>query len=211
MPTPGEELSSLDFASMIGGPLVAVVQAQAQSAISTVNFIKEVGFEQPVDAGNQMPNAQITGKPIYVKFRYQKDVPALPATGDSGTTTPATKQTYELEVPILTMLPIPYLRVEETTIAFNAKINSVEYARTDSSVAVDAALEARAGWGWGSARLKVSASYKSSTTTGNSVERTYSLAVNVKAVQDELPGGMEKLLSILENSITSSAVVPATT
>jgi hypothetical protein len=211
MPTHGQELSSIDFSSMIGGPLVAVVQAQAQSALATVNFIKQVGFEQPAGTAEQPPDAQITGKPIYVKFRYQKDVPALPAAGDGGTTTPApTKQTYELEVPILTMLPIPYLRVEETTIAFNAKINSVEYARTDSSVAVDAALEARAGWGWGSARLKVSASYKSSTTTGNSVERTYSLAVNVKAVQDELPGGMEKLLSILENSITTSAV-PATT
>ena len=212
MPTPGEELSSLDFSSMIGGPLVAVVRAQAQSAIATVDFIKQVGFEQPTAAGQLAPGDQKTGNPIYVKFRFQKEVPQLPAAGGTGgTTTPATtvRQTHELEVPILTMLPIPYLRVEETTIAFNAKINSVEYTKTDSSVAIDGSLEARAGWGWGSAKLKVSAAYKSATTSGNSVERTYSLAVNVKAVQDELPGGMERLLSILENSITSTAV-PAT-
>lgn len=205
MPNPGAELSSIDFASMIGGPLIAVVQAQAQSAIATVDFVKQFGFEQPANSGDLLPSEQTTGKPIYVKFRFQKDVPQLP--GPDGTTPPPMKALHELEVPMLTMLPIPYLRIEETTIDFNAKINSVEYARTDSSVAVDASLEARAGWGWGSARLKVAAAYKSATTTGNSVERTYSLAVKVTARQDQdPPAGMGKLLSILENSITSTAV-----
>lgn len=33
MPTPGQELASIDFASMLGGPLVAAVNAQAQAAI----------------------------------------------------------------------------------------------------------------------------------------------------------------------------------
>jgi hypothetical protein len=35
-----KSLSSIDFESMIGGPLVAVINAQAQAAMSTVNFIK---------------------------------------------------------------------------------------------------------------------------------------------------------------------------
>lgn len=216
MPTPGQELSSLDFSSMIGGPLTAVVQAQAQAAMTTVNFIKQVGFEQPQGLGDDgaPPTQQISGNPIYVKFRYQKEVPQLPAAGGDGTSTSTavtTKQTHEIEVPLLTMLPIPYLRIAETTIAFNAKINAFEYAKTDSSVAINGSLEARAGWAWGSARLKVSASYRSSSSSGNQVERTYSLAVNVKAVQeDTMPGGTERLLSILENSITSSQV-PATT
>jgi hypothetical protein len=47
MPTPGQELASIDFESMIGGPLVAVINAQAQAALSTINFIKEVGFKKP--------------------------------------------------------------------------------------------------------------------------------------------------------------------
>ena len=217
MPTPGEELSSLDFSSMIGGPLTAVVQAQAQAAMTTVNFIKQVGFEPPagVGADGAPPTQQISGNPIYVKFRYQKEVPQLPAAGgNDGTSTSTavtTKQTHEIEVPLLTMLPIPYLRIAETTIAFNAKINAFEYVKTDSSVAINGALEARAGWAWGSARLKVSASYRSSSSSGNQVERTYSLAVNVKAVQeDTMPGGTERLLSILENSITSSQVSAST-
>ena len=42
----GKELASLDFKNLIGGPLSAVVEAQAMAAESTVNFIKNMGFDQ---------------------------------------------------------------------------------------------------------------------------------------------------------------------
>ena len=94
-------------------------------------------------------------------------------------------------------------RIDETTIDFNAKINSVEYRKTNTRLKVDASLEAKAGWLWGSAKLKVSTSFQRTTQQGNSVNRTYSLAIHVRAVQDEMPAGMEKMLSILEGAITS--------
>jgi hypothetical protein len=40
---PGQELSSIDFSAVIGGPLTAVVDAQAKAALSTIDFIKSVG------------------------------------------------------------------------------------------------------------------------------------------------------------------------
>ena len=43
---PARELSSINFEAMLGGPLMAVVNAQAQAAMSSVNFIKAVGFTQ---------------------------------------------------------------------------------------------------------------------------------------------------------------------
>lgn len=74
MPTPGQEISSLDFAAMIGGPLVAMVNAQKQAALTTVNFINEVGFQaDPSD-----PDAR---KPVYVSFAYQKEVAPYVAPG----------------------------------------------------------------------------------------------------------------------------------
>ena len=209
MVNPGQELSSIDFESMIGGPLIAVVNAQAQAALSTVNFIKSVGFK----AGeSDDPEASDTGDPIYVTFKYPKEIspyqPAVPASGDTPATpaVPAQIQQMKLEVPILTMLPIPFIRIEETTIDFNAKITSMEYRKVDTNLKVDASLEAKAGWFFGSAKLKVSTSYQRSTTEGSSVNRTYSLAIHVKAVQDEMPGGMEKILSILEESMRGQPV-----
>jgi uncharacterized protein DUF2589 len=279
MPNPGQELASINFEAMLGGPLVAVVNAQAQAAVSSVNFIKEVGFKKVANAGDQTPQTAEVGDPIYVTFKYPKEVapyqppvpssftvtvtnggtgytaaPTVAITGGGGTGATATAtidgagavsgiqitnpgtgytaaptvaltggagtgatvsvafnasrpaqaaqfQEMKLEVPILTMLPIPYIRIENTSVDFNAKINSVEYSKTDTNFKIDGELEAKAGWLWGSARLKVSTSYQRSTQQGMNVERTYSMAVHIQAVQDEMPAGMERILGILEDAI----------
>jgi len=183
----GDELSSIDFKSMIGGPLDAVVRAQAQSAQTSVDFIKSVGFDED------------SGEPTMVTFSYMKAIEIKDADGNITGVEP-TK--FDLTVPILTMLPIPFIRVEETTISFNAKINSVQESTTSSSTALNTTLSAKAGWGPVSVKLSASFSRKSAKSASSKIERTYSLSVNVKAVQDELPAGTEKLLGILESSIT---------
>jgi len=218
MPSPGQELSSIDFESMIGGPLVAVINAQAQAAMSTVNFIKEVGFKKP-SAEQEAGGDTSTEEPIYVSFKYPKELsPYVPAVPGNPSATPpilpspaqpAVYETQELKVPILTILPIPFIRIDLVTIDFNAKINSVEYRKTNTDLKVDSSLEAKAGWLWGSAKLKVSTSFQRTTQQGNSVNRTYSLAIHVKAVQDEMPAGMEKMLGILEGAIASKPAAPA--
>ena len=229
MVDPGKELSSIDFESMIGGPLIAVVNAQAQAALSTVSFIKAVGFKA---GDSEDPEATNTGEPIYVTFKYPKELapyqPAVAAKDAVGTlgepgyepavaASPAVAaqiQTMELTVPILTMLPIPYIRMEETTIDFNAKINTMEYKKIDSTFKINASYEKKASIFVASAKLKVSTSYQRNSQQGNKVTRTFSLAVHVKAVQDEMPGGMEKILGILEGAILaqpSSAPAPVVT
>jgi hypothetical protein len=186
----GQELSSIDFQSMIGGPLNAVVRAQAQSAQTSVDFIKSVGFNAP-DAKED------PGKPTMVTFEYDKFTEEK---DKDGNITPKVTP-MKLTVPILTMLPIPFIRVEETTIDFNAKINSVVESTTTSSSELNTSLGVKAGWGPVSAELKCSYSNKKSTSATDKTERTYSLVIHVQAVQDELPAGMEKLLGVLENNI----------
>ncbi len=285
MALPGRELSSINFESMLGGPLMAVVNAQAKAAMSSVNFIKAVGFKPGAGTDAEKPE---TGDPIYVAFKYPKEVapfqpatlgtvtgftiavggtgytsaPTVTITGGGGTgatatavitggsvsainvtnggtgynatpnvsisggagsgatatasfdapkaAVPAQIQTMMLEVPILTMLPIPFIRIEETTIDFNAKINSVEETKTDETLKVDASLDAKVKYpplfAVASVNLKVSTSYQKNTQSGAKVDRTYSMAVHIRAVQDEMPAGMEKILGILEDSIKSQPV-----
>ena len=118
----------------------------------------------------------------------------------------AVYQDMKISVPILTMLPIPFIKVDLMTLDFNAKISSVETASESSDLAISGNLEVQQRWPSGRAKLNVSCSYKKSTATGSSVERTYSMAVHVAASQDEMPAGMEKLLAILEGAMLS---VPA--
>ena len=272
---PGQELASIDFESMIGGPLISVVNAQAQASMSSVDFIQKVGFTEDKE-------------PIYVSFKYPKQVapyqegntdqivsitvsgggsgytsaPTVAFSGGGGTGVAATAflngagevdrveidtagsgytsapsvafsggdgvgaaassalgtqvakaaqfQEMKIEVPILTMLPIPFIRIDETTIDFNAKINSVESRNVETEFGIKGDLTVKQRWPGGSAKLSVSASYKRKSQQGFNIEKTYSMAVHVRAVQDEMPAGMEKLLGILENVIVSTpTAIPA--
>lgn len=129
----------------------------------------------------------------------------------------------KLEVPLLTMVPIPYIRVEETTINFNAKINSVEKINStqdiDASFSLDYENEKEYSGttktkkrrkktttnfsGKSKTKFNVSASYKRKDSRGTEIDKTYTMGISVKAVQDEIPAGMEKVLGILENAIIS--------
>ncbi len=225
MANPGTELASLDFGNLIGGPLTAVITAQAMAAQSTVEFIKSVGFYQEGQVDKE--GEEIGNTPIYVDFKYPKEIsPYQPeveavegvdfvaADGDTpaveyveavehADAVPAVYQTMQFSVPILTMLPIPFIKIENFTLDFNAKITTMETQKRSADLAIGVKLSVRQRWPGGGAKLNASVSYKKSTSSGSSVNRTYSMAIHVQATQDEMPAGMEKLLGILESAMIS--------
>ncbi|GGW86646.1 DUF2589 domain-containing protein [Alteromonas halophila] len=178
MPNLVQELNSLDFSVYIGGPLQAAVQAQHAASMSQVSFIQEVGFDN-----NQLR---------YVDFEFEKSVP------NADSTDFETKE-VKIKVPFLTMLTIPALRIEELTIDFNAKLTSTETASVSSEFAASAEL----GINYKIVNFKASASYKRNSTRGTTVEKTYNLGVKVTAVNDEIPAGLDRILTMLEDSIAS--------
>jgi hypothetical protein len=191
----GQELASLDFANLIGGPLNALIEAQTKAALTTSNFIKAVGFTPEIKDGD----GKVTGggEIRNVSFRYKKQDPKDGETKD-----------YELTVPFLTMVPIPYIRVDTAEIEFNAKINSVLTEKTAQSIDVGVSLDASYNALFVKASLKASFSYKQSKETNSQTDRTYSMRILVKAANQELPAGTERLLGILESAIKE---VPVTT
>lgn len=202
MPNLVQELNSLDFSVYIGGPLQAAVQAQHAASMSQVSFIQAVGFEE--DNGGK--------KLRYVDFEFSKSVPnphvgksaqqlqdeGLPA--NTNTTDAFLSSDVSIKVPFLTMLTIPALRIEELTIDFNAKLTSTETSNVSSEFAASAEL----GINYKIVNFKASASYKRSSNRGVSVEKTYNLGVKVTAQNDELPAGLDRILTMLEDSIVSA-------
>ena len=174
-----DDLNSLDFSNYIGGPLQAAVDAQNSAAMAVVDFIRNVGFNNEGDATN--PSYVIN----YVTFSYQKQLENN------------NLASYKLSVPLLTIVPIPALRIEEMTIDFNAKLNSVETASANSSLGIGADLKL----GFKKVGLKISASYRKTTTSGSKVEKAYEMNVHVKVVNDEIPAGLDRILRILESEI----------
>lgn len=204
MPNLVQELNSLDFSVYIGGPMQAAVQAQHAASMSQVSFIKEVGFEK--DSNGNITDLR------YVDFKYSKSVPnphfgktaqqltdeGLPASTD--TTSAFLPSEVNIMVPFLTMLTIPALRIETLTIDFNAKLTSTETSNVSSEFAASAEL----GINYKIVNFKASASYKRTASSGTSVEKTYNLGVRVHAVNDEIPAGLDRILTMLEDSIVSA-------
>ena len=179
-------LQSLPFGTLIGSPLTACIDAQAKAAQSSWEFIRDVGLTDSEDGGK---------KAIYVSFEYRKD-------GRSAT----------LCLPLLTIVPIPYLAIREIDIAFKARISAA--ASTSKSVhksfGFEAGMKAKAGVNYliASASVELSTSIsskKDSTATRDSKYSVeYTMDVNVKAGQDDMPAGMAKVLEVLSNSIDST-------
>lgn len=185
-----QELNSLDFGVYIGGPLQAAIEAQQAASIAQAEFINQVGFS------GTGPNRRLR----YVDFSHKKRVPN-PNYDPAATTAPNNVAVLEREVtitvPFLTMLTVPSLRIDEVNIDFNAKLTSVE--TTTASTEFAAGLEV-SGKFW-KVRFKASASYKRTTSSTSTTEKTYNLGVRVRAVQDEMPAGLDRILTMLENSI----------
>lgn len=285
MYNPGQEMSSINFGAIIGGTLNAVVTAQSQSANTTVDFIKKVGFEkkQIQDEDGTKRQADV---PINVAFTYDKEVsPAqfktinkwnvkvkkggtgyqsadkasysLSVNGteltikelkiESGSITsieieelpqdislqdgakvtlkyegeraasaedaelvmelnqsyeevPALIQKMQIQVPLLTMVPIPFIKIDNAEIEFNAKINSV--SSQESSSVTDTKVNSGASYGfWTRASINASVSNQSKHSSSEEVKKDYSLNIKVHAVQDDMPAGVSRILDMLEDSI----------
>jgi len=174
------ELNNIDFKVMIGGPLQAAVDAQVASSLASINFINEVGFKltDPTD-----PNSK--RELVMVDFTHTRN--------DVDANGLATKKDTFIKVPLLAMLQIPSLRIDHVEITFNAKLNSVETSTVSDKF--DIGVEVKAGWG--PVNLKVTAAYQRQTSQGVEVKKEYALNVDVKAVQDEIPAGLEKIRNLL--------------
>ncbi|MDA8136247.1 MAG: DUF2589 domain-containing protein [Desulfobacteraceae bacterium] len=198
-----EELKQIPFAHLIGAPLKAAIESQALAAKTTVDFIKEVGFKapstgDPIDIALGATDDADMGEVRNVTFEYHKK------DGEDDETK------FELTVPILTITPIPYIRIDEMTIDFHAKLtDSVVDTRT-SNTAVAATISGSYGSFWTPVKVnfRVSASHKTSTSQTAAQKREYSMDIHVRAVQDEMPAGLSKILDILEDAIKNQ---PATT
>ncbi|MDR2684137.1 MAG: DUF2589 domain-containing protein [Prevotellaceae bacterium] len=182
-----QELNNLNFDAYIGGPMQAAVAAQNSASLAEIDFIKKVGFV--TDPSTQKEEL------VYVDFNYKKTVPV-------STSYPEGEALYKLSVPLLTIVTIPALRIEDMTIDFNAKLNSCDTSNSESefSAAVDLGIK------WGVVNFKASAAYKRKDVVGSEVERAYELAIHVRVVNDEIPAGLDRILKIMENEIKDRPV-----
>lgn len=182
-------LQAIPFSSLIGGPLNACIEAQALAAKTTWTFIQQVGLDEDPQTKQR--------KAINVVFQYQKG-----------------SEMANLVVPLLTIVPIPYIAIDTIDINFKANISasSSSVQEDSSSTSFGGELAAHAEFGYG--MFKVSADFKANYSSKKDSKATqdskysveYTMDIAVHAGQDSMPAGLAAVLGILRESITSGSV-----
>lgn len=180
-------LQAIPFSSMIGGPLKACIDAQAMAAKTTWDFIQEVGLTVDPQTGEK--------KAVNVSFSFMQG-----------------GRMVQLNVPLLTIVPIPYIAIHSIDINFKASISASSSSVTENteSTEMGGALEATAGLKVGPFHMdaKFNANYSSKKDSKATEESKYSVEytmdIAVKAGQDSMPAGLAKVLELLGNALDVS-------
>ena len=176
-------MQAIPFSSMIGGPLNACIEAQAMAARTSWEFIKEVGLN--TDEKGQK-------SAIMVAFSFNRG-----------------GRMVQLNVPLLTIVPIPYIAINTIDINFKASISASSSTTSETAEHTEAGgeLDAKAKLNLGlfSLQANLKANYSSKKDSKATAESKYSVEstidVAVKAGQESMPAGMAKVLELLGTAL----------
>lgn len=177
----GEQFAGLPMDQLIGAPLTAAADASLRLANSTADFINRVGF----DASGNVRN---------VSFKYEKR-----SMNEDGT---SNLDEMKVDVPMLAIVPIPNLQVDEVNILFDMEVKQSE--KSESSLDVGATLNATANFGI--VKVNVSGSVSVHQANTRSSDNSAKYHVDVRATNHGTPEGLARVLDMMAANVAPSLV-----
>ncbi|MBI2927909.1 MAG: DUF2589 domain-containing protein [Verrucomicrobia bacterium] len=196
--------------------MTAVIKAQALAAQTTVDFIEKIGLQEDPNTGE-----------LSLRTAEFSFIQPLPDPANPGA---VIEQEATLRVPLLSMAPIPFIRVSDLNVSFEFKIRDVSSNQSKFEITGKTGFEStttakgKTGFGGGvigflggasasgsveqktNVTASVSATYQSSNRQMTDRSATFKMTMN--AVQDALPEGLARLLTILNDTINSKKAAP---
>ena len=207
-----QAFTGLPMEDLIGGPLNAAAKANSAMALTQTKFMLDTCFSRDQD-GNYTP--------IMIKMSLSRGVLTPsddPNNPDKSPSISIVETKFDL--PILTIIPLNSLGVDEVDITFEMEVKSSYGEETskkqESTVATSASWEIKAGWGPVSATITGKASYdsKDMSSFNSHYDKSNSAKYNVHvhAGQLPLPKGVETIIAAFAlaiEPITMPAIKPA--
>lgn len=150
-------LNSIPFGNIIGGPLAACVRAQAEAAHTTIDFIR----------GFTMTNSELDPEgiePITVTFTFIMN-----------------GEKTRMTVPLMTIVPIPYMHIDYIDLNFTADITACDDGKMEAKYATEG--------------------YTRTENDEQSVSVESKMGINVRASTSSMPSGMAKMLEFFTNNL----------
>ena len=172
-------LQGLPFDNLIGGPLNACIKAQNDAAKTSINFIDEVCLNKDEETGEKSA--------VYVSFSFIQN-----------------GRKVVINVPMIAIVPIPYIAINSIDISFKATVNGVESESSSTETEYESKENKKSTRKTGLFRKKTTTinstfstkrDSKSTQDSKFSVEATIDVAVH--AGQESMPAGMAKILEML--------------
>ena len=197
-PSIAQQFTGLPMADLIGGPLMAVTEANSNMAKAQTKFLLETCFQIDKENSDNL-------KPIMIKLNLTRAVLSF----DKDKKPDTDYVTTTIELPILTIFPINSLGVDSASVNFEMEVKSSSSddikETSGSSTSGEASITGKVGWGPFSVSIQGSISYSSEdsrthdTHYENSNSAKYS--VSVHAGQLPMPKGVNTIIDAYSKSI----------
>lgn len=176
-----EQFSGLPMKDLIGSPLAAAADASINLANSTADFINRVGFDKDGNVRN-------------VAFKYEKI-----SRNEDGT---LNLDAMKVDVPMLAIVPIPNLQVDEVNVLFDMEVKQSE--KNESALDLSASAQAKLDLGLFSVSVSGSVSVHQNNTRSSDNSAKYH--VDVRAANHGTPEGLARVLDMMAANVAPSLI-----
>jgi len=183
---PEPQSGVLSLAQLIGAPIHALVDAEAQSAMATARFVRSVGFTGEGEGMGDLGELQMAR---FSRKRRNAD---------------GTEEDLEVQIPLLSMLPIPALQIKDAELDYTVKIIQTEAmpSRRAESDQLMPGGELREP----PATLRASFARDSRPGDRRSIDMLVKMKLRIE--QADMPAGLAQLLALASDSGRQTPLPP---
>jgi len=180
----------LSLAQLIGAPIHALVDAEAQSAMATARFIRAVGFVGNGDGMGELGDLQMA------RFKRRR------SNADGS------DEEVEVQIPLLSMLPIPALQIKDAELDYNVKIIQTE-ALPQRQAEINQLMTTKRQGPLGEPPATLRAAFAREQRPGDRRSVDMLLKMKLRIEQADMPAGLAQLLALAGESTGQKAVTEA--
>lgn len=189
---PEPQSGVLSLAQLIGAPIHALVDAEAQSAMATARFVRAVGFTGPADGSNGMGDLGELQMARFTRRRRNTD---------------GTEEDVEVQIPLLSMLPIPALQIKDAELDYTVKIVQTE-ALPQRQAEVNRLMTPQQQGPLHEPPATLRAAFAREPRPGDRRSVDMLVKMKLRIEQADMPGGLAQLLALAAESSHQSPLPP---
>lgn len=181
--------SAIDFGTLVGAQLSALIEAEAEAAEKSAEYIENVGFDRQKDGTLrlrmvtfEMPRRDVDGK----------------------------IRRHTIQVPVLTLVPIPLLTIEEAEMDFDLHVEDIVQEETKSdapqpgtSPTIRQSLIGKSNTSVLTPRARLVT--RLARTTKQDTTTAADLSMRVRIAQSPFPLGIERLINTADLAVEDNA------